>query len=460
MEKKMKKRTFAAISCFVFLMLISNLSAANEIEPWVSLFDGSSLKGWTQKGGLAKYSIEDNAIVGKTVLDTPNSFLCTEQNYSDFILELEFKDQTLNSGIQIRSNSFPEYRKGVVHGYQIEIDPSERAWTGGIYEEQARGWLYPLEEPEAKKAFKAGLWNKLRVEAIGDEIKTWVNDIPVAYLIDDMTQDGFIALQVHSIKEDKEKEGLTVSWRNVRIITDNPQKYKKITTIKAKNMNNQLASIEQRDGWKLLFDGKTSTGWRGANITNFPENGWEIKDGILTIIDSGGKEGGIGGDIVTIDKYSDFELRVDFKLTPGANSGIKYFVDTELNKGKGSAIGLEYQLLDDDIHPDAKLGNHEGSRTLASLYDLIKPENKYPRNIGQWNHAYIFSKGDHVEHWLNGRKVLEYERKSDEFRKLVAESKYKVWPGFGELSQGQILLQDHGNTAHFKNIKIRQLNNK
>lgn len=214
---------------------------------------------------------------------------------------------------------------------------------------------------------------------------------------------------------------------------------------------------KENDGWKLLFDGKTTNGWRGARLDGFPEGGWVIEDGVLTVLESGGGESVGGGDIVTLDKYSDFELQLDFKLTPGANSGIKYFVDPELNKGPGSSIGLEYQLLDDQLHPDAKLGSHEGSRTLASLYDLIKAENKKPNPIGQWNHARIVSKGNHVEHWLNGRKVLEYERKTPEFRKLIQESKYKKWPGFGEWGKGHILLQDHGNTVSYKNIKIKEL---
>jgi hypothetical protein len=132
-------------------------------------------------------------------------------------------------------------------------------------------------------------------------------------------------------------------------------------------------------------------------------------------------------------------------------------VDTELNKDVGSAIGLEFQILDDARHKDAKLGNHEGSRTVASLYDLIQAVDKVTRPIGEWNNAKIVSKNNHVEHWFNGRKVLEFERKSPEYRQLVAGSKYKKWPGFGELPEGQILLQDHGDHVSFRNIKIKVL---
>jgi hypothetical protein len=155
--------------------------------------------------------------------------------------------------------------------------------------------------------------------------------------------------------------------------------------------------------------------------------------------------------------YSDFELQVDFRITSGANSGIKYFVNPDLNKGPGSAIGCEYQILDDSNHPDARLGV-KGNRTMASLYDLIPAaENKPFKGVGAWNRALIKVKGNHVEHWLNGMKVVEYERNTQMWRALVAYSKYKDWPAFGEAEAGYILLQDHGNEVHFKNIKIKEL---
>ncbi|MGH7455307.1 MAG: 3-keto-disaccharide hydrolase [bacterium] len=219
---------------------------------------------------------------------------------------------------------------------------------------------------------------------------------------------------------------------------------------------NTLSEQEKAAGWKLLFDGKTTNGWRGAHKDSFPEGGWMIENGELIVLAADGGESRNGGDIVTLDEYSNFDLKLEFKLTEGANSGIKYFV-TEKEQPNGSAIGLEYQILDDERHPDAKLGNHEGSRTVASLYDLIKAENKTVKPMGEWNEARIFSKGNHVEHWLNGKKVLEYERGSEAFRKLVAESKYKIWENFGEAPQGHILLQDHGNKVSFRNIKIKVL---
>lgn len=208
----------------------------------------------------------------------------------------------------------------------------------------------------------------------------------------------------------------------------------------------------------MLFDGKSNKGWKGAYQKGFPDKGWKVENGELIVMSSDGGESTNGGDIVTEKQYKAFDLSFEFRLTPGANSGLKYFVTLSENN-KGSAIGLEYQLLDDKVHPDAKMGR-DGNRTLASLYDLIKA-NKQERFInppGQWNRGRIIVyPNNHVEHYLNGIKVLEYERGSAAFRELVAISKYKIWPNFGEAPAGHILLQDHGNEVHFRSIKIREL---
>ena len=232
---------------------------------------------------------------------------------------------------------------------------------------------------------------------------------------------------------------------------------------------NTLTPQEKAAGWKLLWNGKNGDGWRSAKSENFPEHGWTMQDGVLTVNDNKGEESTGGGDIITRKRYAQFELTAEFKLTPGANSGLKFFVQPNLKPidkvtGKpaavGSAIGMEFQVLDDALHPDAKLGK-DGNRKLGSLYDLIPaPADKVTKPIGEWNTARILSEGKHVTYWLNGTKTVEFERGSENFRQHVAESKFKNIPEFGEWADGHILLQEHGNEVSFRNVKIRELSGK
>ena len=233
------KRNTTILTVCLLAGLATN--AAWAADNWQDLFDGKTLNGWVQRGGKAKYAVEDGCIVGSTVLGTGNSFLCTEKEYANFILELEFKDDPkLNSGVQIRSLCFdkdtvptdkageplkdPKAKvigkipAGRVHGYQVEIDPSKRAWSAGIYEEGRRGWLNDLSKNDAARAaFKQGDWNKYRIECKGDSIKTWINGVPAADLKDDVTPKGFIGLQVHGVGKDKDKDSIQVRFRNLRI---------------------------------------------------------------------------------------------------------------------------------------------------------------------------------------------------------------------------------------------------
>ncbi|MCK5465782.1 MAG: DUF1080 domain-containing protein [Bacteroidales bacterium] len=444
----------------ILIMLFVFAFSSCETEPWTPLFNPDNLDDFTQLGGEAIYELENGVIIGTTVANTPNSFLATNKQYGDFILKYSIMvDTLLNSGVQIRSNA---YLNGRVHGYQVEIDPSLRGYSGGIYDEARRAWLHDLGDNEAgRNAFKNGEWNHYRVEAIGNSIKTWINGIMCANLVDAIDDRGFIAFQVHGINaaENPATVGVQVKWKDIGIITEDLETYrsKGEDPIPAKvfSLTNQLTETEKGDGWEMLFDGSSTEKWRGAHKETFPEKGWKAEDGILALYAESGGESAEAGDIVTREQFSDFEFCLEFKLTPGANSGIKYFV-TENEESTGSAIGLEYQLLDDERHGDAKAGR-DGNRTTASLYDLIPAGEKRIREPGMWNMVRIVSKDRKVEHFLNGSKQVEFVRGSPAFRDLVAISKYKKWENFGEAEAGHILLQEHGNNVSFRNIKIRRL---
>ena len=457
----MKKLTVNSLTVLLFAIFILPLTAKSQSTQ--GLFDGKTLKGWKRLAGTADYKVEDGAIVGTTVLNSGNTFLVTEKEYGDFILELDTKIESVlsNSGVQTRSHFDPAGNngKGKVYGRQFEIDPSERKWSGGIYDEGRRDWLYPLDlNAKAKDVFKVGEYNHIRIECIGNEMRTWINGVAIADVVDTVDSRGFIGLQVHAVSKE-EQANKKVYFKNLKIQTQNLKRApfpKDIYTVNL--MPNSLSAGEKAGGWKLLYDGHTPKGWRGATITTFPTKGWEYANGVMHVLPSEGKEESGGGDVVTDELYGAFDLSFEFKLTPGANSGVKYFV-TLSEQTKGSAIGLEYQVLDDKLHPDAKLGR-DGDRTLASLYDLIpaKKQERFVHPIGAWNIGRIVVyPNNHVEHYLNGVKVLEYERGSKEFRDLVAISKYVIWKNFGEAKEGHLLLQDHGNEAFFRNIKVKRL---
>lgn len=453
---KLKKITLVTLSC-----LFVSASVNAQKKP---LFDGKTLNGWKIIVGKAPYVVENEMIVGTMVKNSPNSFLATEKEYGDFVLELDVKLEgtETNSGVQTRSHFDQTLNKGagLVYGRQMDIDPTPRAWTGGIYDEARRLWLYPLDlNTAAKSLYKVDEFNHYKIECIGNTTKTWVNGQPVSAVIDTLDQSGFIALQVHGIGNKTYLDGKKVYFKNITIQTTNlkPAPFPKSHYI-VNLTPNSLSAAEKANGYKLLFDGKTNAGWTGAYKSAFPEKGWEINNGLLSVLPSNGGESTNGGDIVTKEQFAAFDLSFEFKLTEGANSGVKYFV-TLAEKNSGSAIGLEYQVLDDEKHPDAKLGR-EGNRTLSSLYDLIKA-NKVPaslRPIGVWNRGrVVVYPNNKVEHYLNGIKVIEYVRGSEDFRKLVAISKYKDWKNFGEAAKGHILLQDHGNKVSFRTIKIKTL---
>jgi len=233
---------------------------------------------------------------------------------------------------------------------------------------------------------------------------------------------------------------------------------------------NRLTPAERSAGWRLLFDGRTLAGWRGLGYDTVPTAHWVVVNGTIKKIASGNvprvADGRplVGGDLMTVDSFADFELSWEWKVTPGANSGVKYNVAEAMSMAQGgagtsggpthSALGFEYQMLDDDRHEDGKLPSHRA----AALYDLIAPnEKKHLRPVGEWNRSRIVFRGNHGEHWLNGEKVVEFELGTARMDSLLAASKYKTIPGFREKRRGHIVLQDHGDEVYFRDIKVRPL---
>jgi hypothetical protein len=351
------------------LLLGSYCTAADGAGKFVPLFDGKTLEGWRQLGGKAEYRVEDGAIVGSSVPNTPNSFLCTKRIYGDFILELEFKvDAGLNSGVQIRSNSFPEYRHGVVHGYQVEIDPSPQGLSGGIYDESRRDrFLQDLSDNQpARHAFKPGAWNKFHIEAVGDSIKTWLNGVPAADLVDSMTQTGFIGLQVHGVGS--RTEPLRVRWRNIRI--------------------QDLGRSE----WTPLLDGKTLSGWHAL-----PGGKWEVKDGILVGTSQASEPR--HGLLVSDQRYKDFTVRLKFKALKG-NSGL-YFRSDPVNNPVG-VYGFQAEIAEaNDIG-----GLYETGGRAWVLQPKPEEVKKYFKP-GEWNQMTVSAHGRRIVVDVNGTKTAE-----------------------------------------------------
>jgi hypothetical protein len=215
---------------------------------------------------------------------------------------------------------------------------------------------------------------------------------------------------------------------------------------------NTLTAAEKAAGWTLLFDGMTTSGWREFHAASFPDREWVVESGTLRHV-AGPRN---STDIITTGEYENFELEMDWKIGPAGNSGIKYLISESLIATGSAGLGFEMQVLDDDRHPDAKAGT-DGNRTAGSLYDLIPAvKTKRLEPVGAWNHVRVLVDHGHVEHWLNGGKVLEFDLGGDDLQARIAASKFRVNPGFGEVRRGHVLLQGHTDDAWFRNIRIRE----
>ncbi|MCX7424621.1 MAG: DUF1080 domain-containing protein [Planctomycetia bacterium] len=334
--------------------------AMGEEEGFAPLFDGKTLGGWRKAGGEATYKVEGDSIVGE-VGPGSNTFLCTEKNYGDFILKLEAKfDVAGNSGIQLRSHQ--READGRVFGYQCEIDPSDRAWSGGIYDESRRGWLYSLEGREAaRKAFKVDGWNEFVIQAVGPSIKTWINGVACADLIDTVDLDGFIALQVHAGEQGK------IRWRNIRL----------------KDLG--------RSTWKPLMDGKTLDGWRAIGGGQ-----WTVEDGVIHGTSAASETR--HGHLITTRPFADFAVRLAYKAAKG-NSGLYFRVE---EGGTAGVLGFQAEI---DPEKDAGGLYETGGRawvvqpTAETVKKCFKP--------GEWNAMSVVAVGRRVVVEVNGQKTAE-----------------------------------------------------
>jgi len=454
----MKKVKFSKILLgFILILFCSEINAQSNND-WEILFNGKDLTGWRELNGKHKWEVKDGVIVGTDVHGQPNGFLCTVNDYGDFILELEVSIDTLmnNSGVQFRTRSTPDYLNGRVHGYQMEVDPKPQRWSGSIYDEGGRrGWLYTTElNLPAKVAFKNNQWNKYRIECFGPKIRTWVNGVPVSYLIDTEALKGFIGLQLHANNPTDPPGGNQVRFRNIRIKTKNITPSPEDDIYVVNTIPNDLSPREKASGYSLLWDGKTTSGWTDKYGSAIPANGWRLTDSAWITPER--SENNNGFDIMTKKQFGAFILKFDFKLTTGANSGIKYLVgEQSKNSSMNEAVAaLEYQIVDDSVP------GISGNRSLGALADLLAAQKNYFtfRKIGEWNQGIIkVLPTNEVEYWLNGIKILTYKRGSPEYFNLVANSKYKELPGFGMANTGHILLEGRGGTVFYRSIKIKEL---
>lgn len=395
------------------------LAALAPAAQWTPLFDGKTLTGWTQRGGKASYAVKGDTIVGTTVTGTPNSFLCTDKMYGDFELEFEvMTDPKLNSGVQFRSTSVPGFKDGAVHGYQVEIDPSDRAYSGGLYDESRRGWLQDLSKnPAGQKAFKNGQWNRYRVVAQGDHIRTWVNGKAVTDYRDSLTTSGFIGLQVHSHAQ----AGLEVKWRKLRV----------------KDLGMPADKLPKGGRWLLKTEADIQKNWLRQGNRGEPCP-WTWVDGALETKPR-------SGSIMTKDKFTDFRMHLEFMVDDNGLTG-------QANGNSGVYVQGSYEIQILNSAPRGPLINE-----CASLYNVKAPDYAMALPAGQWqSYDIVFT----AAKWNGDQKTadarLTMYHNGTKVHDNVAIQK-PTGAGMAESPAGRPLtIQDHGNRIRFRNIWVTE----
>jgi sugar phosphate isomerase/epimerase len=324
----------------------------------------------------------------------------------------------------------------------------EEAWEQELRKALPYLYMISLSGADAGNTREMG-WDRL-IQPLGEGS---FDTYPLVKLAKDLGYEGPFGLQTYNIKQDAQAAlSKSIStWREYQ------QRYSKEQAgVSAGPAGNKEVQAEFTD----LFDGESSRGWRGINSHNFPEDGWQIRDGVLMVHASDGAESAGGGDILTKEKYGDFELRWEWKLlTKGGNSGVKYYVEEQKTDHLKQGIGLEYQILDDANHAWMLEGKMTPCdyHTLGSLYEIYPAScDKAPAPLGEWNSSRIVSRDGQVEHWLNGKLILGFNRFSEDFRQKVRESKFRSYSDFGQIREGYLLIQDHGSEVHYRNIKIKR----
>jgi len=421
------KDTKSWISILTACLLASSTSIAGE---WIDLFNGKDLAHWQNPYDWGKAEVVD----GEIHLTTEKSkwFLSTVKEYSDFIFEVEVKmpEGKSNSGFLFRSHK----SKNKMFGYQAEVDPSDRNWSGGLYDEGRRKWFISPNRDHAASAeakeqsiaafnkragncFKRHGWNKYRIECRGGHIKISVNGVTTTDIHDQKDAKGYIALQHHGEK------GQIYRFRNIRIM--------ELT-------GDDTAVRSSSTEWTSLFASDDFSNWTNLN-GDAVTKGWSIENGIVH------RSGTRPGDIITRQQYKDFEMIFHWKISEAGNSGVKYRTHGRL--------GLEYQILDDAKHQDGKNPTHRA----GSLYELVgAPDSKPIHPVGEWNQSRILANGNTIQHWLNGEKIVDIEVGSDDWNQRFQKSKYSKHEDFAN-SAGPILLQDHNDEVWFKNVQMREL---
>jgi hypothetical protein len=394
----------ASILCAAALSLAA---AAPAQDGFVDLFDGETLNGWTQRNGSATYEVVDGTIVGTTAAGSPNSFLCSDRFFGDFELEFEVRllDDELNSGVQIRSHSIPTHQDGRVHGYQVEISTNGHA--GFVYDEARRGWLSTdRDDPAARSAFRNGAWNRYRVVCFGPTIRTWINDVPVAEVVDDWSPAGFIGLQVHAVGGDPKWK---VAWRNIR-----------------------LRELGDGGGFASLFDGRSLAGWK---VNENPDS-VRVQDGALVV--RGERAHVFYEGPVYQHAFRNFELRCLVMTRPGANSGI-YF-HTAFQDGGWPAQGYEVQVNN----------SQSDWRRTGGLY-AVDDVREAPAADDRWFAMAVRVEGKRVTVQVDGETTVDYVEPEGVERAAGFEGRL--------LSRGTFALQCHdpGSEVWFKQIRVRPL---